>query len=200
MTVLKRTEPAPGRWIPEAAFEATQRARARLARAEEEAGALLARAEAEREALRAEARESGRREGLARAGSVLVAAARERDRILAAAEREVVALAIEVARKVLAREIVTDPAAVVDLAAAALEGARGRRLVTLRVHPTDAAAVRSGSERLAALVARAPGLSVEEDASLVQGDVVVETEAGRIDARIETQLEALREAMEEALR
>jgi flagellar biosynthesis/type III secretory pathway protein FliH len=48
-------------------------------------------------------------------------------------------------------------------------------------------------------VARAPGLSVEEDGSLAPGDVVVETEAGRIDARIETQLDALRAALEEAL-
>jgi type III secretion system HrpE/YscL family protein len=200
MAILKRSVPASGRWIPAAAFEATQRAAALLARAEEEAGALVARAEAEREAIRADARESGRSEALARAGATLVGAGRERDRILASAEREVVALAVEVARKVLGREIVTDPAAVVDLAAAALEHARGRRQVILRVHPSDAAAIRSGSARLSAMAACAPGLSVEEDASLVPGDVVVETEAGRVDARIETQLDALREALEEALR
>jgi flagellar biosynthesis/type III secretory pathway protein FliH len=45
-----------------------------------------------------------------------------------------------------------------------------------------------------------PGVGIEEDGRLAPGDVVVETEAGRIDARVETQLEALREALVEALR
>jgi flagellar biosynthesis/type III secretory pathway protein FliH len=197
--VLKRQEPASSRRIPADVFEATQRAMARLARAQEEASEIRARAEAEREAIRAQAEQVGRREALAWAAAALAGAALERDRILGAAQAEVVALAVDVARRVLARELSTGPGAVVDLAAAALEGARARRLVTLRVHPADAAAVRAGSARLASIVARAPGLSVEEDGSLAPGDVVVETEAGRIDARIETQLDALRAALEEAL-
>ncbi|HSN90944.1 MAG TPA: type III secretion system stator protein SctL [Anaeromyxobacteraceae bacterium] len=198
--VLKRSTPGSGRWIPAVAHEAARRAAALLERAEAEAATLRARAEAEGEEARAEAREAGRREGLAAAGAALAGAALERERILAAAEREVVALAIEVARKILGRELATDPAAALHLAAAALRNARGRRQATLRVHPSDAPAIREGEARLSPLVPVAPGLAVEEDPGLSPGDVVVETEAGRIDARIETQLESLRLALEESIR
>jgi type III secretion protein L len=38
---------------------------------------------------------------------------------------------------------------------------------------------------------------VREDAALARGDAVVETEAGRVDARVETQLAALARALED---
>jgi flagellar biosynthesis/type III secretory pathway protein FliH len=174
-----------------------RRAAARLAEAEEQAGAIVARAEADREAIRAKAEEAGRRQARAEAGAILAGAARARDRLLAASEREVVAVAIDVARKVIARELSTDPAAVGGMAASALGAARVRRQVTLRVHPDDAAATRAWGGSGPAGV---PGVGIEEDGRLAPGDVVVETEAGRIDARVETQLEALREALVEALR
>jgi type III secretion system HrpE/YscL family protein len=196
-TILKRTAPGTGCRIPAEAFAAVRRAAARLAEAEEQAGAIVARAEADREAIRAKAEEAGRRQARAEAGAILAGAARARDRLLAASEREVVAVAIDVARKVIARELSTDPAAVGGMAASALGAARVRRQVTLRVHPDDAAATRAW---VGSGPAGVPGVGIEEDGRLAPGDVVVETEAGRIDARVETQLEALREALVEALR
>lgn len=197
--VLRGSAPASGNRVPAEAFEATRRARALLSRAEEDARAVLARAEQEREAVRAAAEEAGLRQARARAGALLAGAARERDRILAACEREVVALAIDVARKVIGRELRADPAAVAALAGPVLEAARGRRQVTLRIHPADAASIRAASSGLAPALAGVPPTSIEEDASLAPGDVVVETEADRLDARIETRIETLREALEEAL-
>jgi flagellar assembly protein FliH/type III secretion protein L len=179
-------------------LEAGQRARALLARAEAEAGALRAAAEAERHRIRDDAEAEGRREGLARAGAALVEAAAERDRRLGAVEREVVALAVEVAGKILGRAVALDPATAVDLAAGALAAARARRDVVLRVHPADVAALRAGEARLRAVAARAHAVEIREDPGLAPGDVVVETEAGRVDGRLATRLALLARALEEA--
>jgi type III secretion system HrpE/YscL family protein len=186
------------RRIEAAEFDAAERARAIVAEAEARARELLEAAQAERERIRADAAEQGRAEGLARAGAALVAAAAARDRRLAGAEREVVALALDVARKVLGRELAQDRSAVADLAAQALAVARDRREVTLRVNPEDADAIRAAAGRLGALLARAPGLDVREDPAVERGGAVVETEAGRVDARVEAQLAALARAIEEA--
>jgi flagellar biosynthesis/type III secretory pathway protein FliH len=188
------------RRIEAAEFEATERARAIVADAEAHARDIVAAAQAERECLQSEAIAQGRSEGLARAGAILAGAAAERDRRLASAEREIAALALDVARKVLGRELAQDPGAVADLAAQAVAVARDRREVTLRVNPQDAGAIRSAAGRLAALLARAPGVDVREDPAIERGGAVVETEAGRIDARVETQLAALARALEEAER
>jgi flagellar biosynthesis/type III secretory pathway protein FliH len=194
--VLKGAAPIPARLVPAAVHDADRRVREMIARAEEEARGIAAAAEASRARLVAEAAEEGHREGLARAAATLAAAGRERDRCLAAAEREVVALALAVARKVLGRELAYG-AAVADLAARALEEARARREVLLRVNPADAAAVREAEGRLAAILLRAP-LAVREDPAVPPGGAVVETEAGCVDASVDTQLALLARALDEA--
>jgi flagellar biosynthesis/type III secretory pathway protein FliH len=195
--ILKNAAPLPARLVPAAVHDAHRRGRELVQAAEAEACRILAEAEAARGRLRAEAEEEGHRLGVARAASLLAAAAAERDRMLATVERELVRLAVDIARKVLGDELAARPGAVADLAARALQEARGRREVTLRVHPADAQAVRGAGDTLAAILLRAP-LSVREDPGIARGSVFVETEAGRIDARIETQLAHLARALEEA--
>lgn len=186
-----------GRRVPARVFEADRRVREMAALSEERARAVLAAAEASAAEVLAAAREAGRREGLSLAASTLAAAAAERDRILAAVDGEVAALALDVARKVLGRHVEAFPAAVVDLVARGLAGARGRREVLVRVHPEDAAAVRAAEGDLARALARSP-LGIREDPSVPRGGAVVETEAGRIDAGIEAQLREIARTMAEA--
>jgi flagellar biosynthesis/type III secretory pathway protein FliH len=194
--ILKGGPPSGGARIEAQAFDARARAEALVAAAEEEARRIREAAEADRLRLRAEAEEEGRREGLARAAAALATAAAARDRRLALAEREVAAVAVDVARTIIGRELAQDPGAVAELAARALLAARDRREVVLRVNPADAEAIREAAGRLAAVLSRAPGLAVREDPGLARGDAIVETEAGRVDARVETQLAALARALD----
>jgi type III secretion protein L len=195
--ILKNAAPLPPRLLPAAVHDAHRRGRELVEAAEAEASRIIAEAESVRGRLRADAEEEGHRIGAARAAALLALAAAERDRMLASAERELVSLAIAIARKVLGDELAARPGAVVDLAARALHEARERREVTLRVHPADAPAVRNGGDALGAILRRAP-LCVREDPGVAAGSVLVETEAGRVDARIETQLAHLARALEEA--
>jgi type III secretion protein L len=195
--VLKQRAPLLSSRLPRAVVDAAERARAIVADAEEASARIREGVEAERERALAGAEEAGYEAGRARAAELLATAAAERDRLLGAVARDVAALAIDVARRLLGRELAADPGAVVDLAARAVRGVRERAVVTLRVSPSDAPRVRAAEGRLAALLLRAPGVAVREDAALSAGDVVVETEAGRVDARVPAQLAALERALAE---
>jgi flagellar biosynthesis/type III secretory pathway protein FliH len=194
--VVKGAARSSGRIAAEA-LEAGERARAVVARAEADAQAIRATADAARDEVRAEAAREGRREAMAGAAAALVEAAAARDGLLASAEREVAALGVEVARRLLRGALAVDPGAAVALAAGVVEAARAHRQVAVRVHPADAAALRAGADRLRPLAARARALEIREDPALTPGDVVVETEAGRIDGRLETRLGLLARALED---
>jgi flagellar biosynthesis/type III secretory pathway protein FliH len=150
--------------------------------ADGEARRLVAEAAARAASIRASAREEGHREGRAEAAALLAGAAGERDRLLAGAGPEVVALALDVARKVLGRELRTGREVVAAAAARALGAARERRVVSLRVSPAHLEVARG---------AVPPGVAVEPDPDLAAGACVVLTEAGRIEAGLEAELDEL---------
>lgn len=197
-----RTSPV----LPQALVEATGRAHALVAEAEARALAMCAEAEAQAEAMRAaaageaaaqreEARRLGREEGLAQLSASLAALVEVRERRLAAVEDELAKTALEVAAAVLGEELTLTPARATSLVRRALALARTRREVVVRCSPADAPALRGEGERLGAVLTRCPGLELREDPALGRGDVIVETEAGRVDARLATQLGAIEAAL-----
>jgi flagellar biosynthesis/type III secretory pathway protein FliH len=194
--ILKAAAPVEARRIDGTVFDADRRVREMVAAAEERARAIVAEAEGTRGRSLAAAREEGRREGEAQAAATLVRAAAERDRLLAGVSREVAQLALAVARKVLG-DALSEPAGLLALAEAAVAAARGRREVVVRLNAADLRTL-GGGEGLAAALRRAP-VTLREDPDLAPGVVVVETEAGHIDAGVEAQLEVLARALEEAL-
>jgi flagellar assembly protein FliH len=190
---------APGtRRIPAQLWDASLEARRRLDEAALEARAVVERARGEADAIRARAAAEGREEGLAGATELVAYAAVVRSRILAESEPQLVELAFAVARCVLERIVERDRDAVADVAARALEGVLQREDVRLRVHPEDAATLREAEPRLSDQLTRARCIAIVVDPSVSRGGVIVETEAGSVDARLATQLEALRQALEDA--
>jgi flagellar biosynthesis/type III secretory pathway protein FliH len=190
---------SPPRRLAAEVLAAAGRARDILERAEAEARQTLQAASLERERVLAEAEEAGHRAGLARAAAALARAAAERDRLLQAAGDDLVRLAVAVARTILGREVERD-GAVEAVAARALEAVRHRREVILRIHPGDAPALRREAGRLGGLLARAASLAIHEDPAVGRGGLVVETEAGTLDARLETRLDAVEAALLEETR
>jgi len=169
---------------------ARARADALTTAAEQRAAEMLAEAEAEAAELRAAARA----EGEAEAAGLLVDARRQGRAIIDAAEGELTELALEIARKVLGRELALDPDAVGAVVARCLAAAGARQRIVARVHPEDLARVEATLPRLRA-DAGAALLIAEADPTLARGDCVLETEAGQIDGRLETQLAAIGAAL-----
>ena len=115
--------------------------------------------------------------------------AEERGRLLASAEGQLFDLAFAVASAVLGRWAGSQREAVMEAARLALAEAIGASQVVVRAHPLDAATLVEGLRGEARLAAR-----VVADDGVERGGVVVETEAGRIEATVSSQLAALRRA------
>lgn len=119
-----------------------------------------------------------------------------RRRIRREAERDLVQLAVAIARRILHREITVDPEALLGIVKAALERLEGREVDRLRLHPADAELVRPYLEQ-AGLAER---VRVVPDAHLARGSLLFETSQGSLDASLETQLQEIQRGLLDCLR
>lgn len=165
-----------------------------LVDARAEADALLERARIEAEELRAQARAEGQRQGVEDVFSLLQDARREYDRVLQEAVLDMVELAFGIAARLVGRAVTVDDNILRDLVLQALEHARGRRQIVILAHPEDVPVLESHRVALERHV-EGSRLLIDADASLERGDCILETESGRVDARLRVQLEVLRASM-----
>ena len=189
-----------GRLVPAEVLDARAEGEKIVRAARAEADEHLARARADADAIRAEARRlgegEGRREAEASFTTLLIEARADAERTRAAAMPAARTLAMRMAEKIVGRAVGMDPAALANIAAEALAAARARSgLVLLRVHPDDLTAIDAARPTLAARIAAAVELRAIADPAVGRGGCVVETPAGRLDARLETQLAALEQAV-----
>jgi type III secretion protein L len=148
------------------------------------------RAAAESAQIRSEARQAE----IARlAASFVALRVREEEGVLRARDR-VIELAVVLAERLVGEALRIEPERIGELARAAIAEARGASRVRIDAHPSDVAA-------LEVILADA-GVSAEvgSDESLGRGSLVVHTDLGRVDARLEPQLSRLASALKEALR
>jgi flagellar assembly protein FliH len=110
------------------------------------------------------------------------------------AEREVVKLAVEVAKKIVHQEVQIDQEIVQTLIKVALTHVADRTAVTVHLHPTDynfvldqRTASNRGDENDREIVLLA-------DKSIERGGCLIETECGDIDARIEEEFREVERA------
>ena len=119
-----------------------------------------------------------------------------RPRLRQQAERDLVRLAVAIARRVVHRELTIDPQAITGLVKAALEQLSAGERMHVRVHPEDEAAVRS----CLAAAGRAASVEVTGDAALERGSAILETERGNLDASAETQLAEIERGLTDRFR
>lgn len=151
-------------------------------------------AEAYREAFEqglAEGRAAGReeeRQQVERIAGMFYDLAKPFEELDAEVERELLTLAMALARQIVRRELKTDPTQIIGIireAIAALPIAA--REVRVHLHPEDAAVVR---QHLAP-TERERAWTIIEDPVMSRGGCQVTTNASRIDARLETRLGAI---------
>ncbi len=168
---------------------------------------IIRRAAIEAEAIERHASESGYRDGVeagtAQARSELAAAMAlvqraaaaskaTHDALLRGAEREAVELVIEAARQVIGSAVERDPDLVVVTVRRALERAGALNVVRVRLHPGDEDRVRV---TLAEEHGRALSFDVLADGIVTVGGCIIDTDAGRIDARLDVQLEQIAQSL-----
>lgn len=121
---------------------------------------------------------------MAQLNALLLELASQRKRLRMEAEEDTVKLAIAIARRVLHRELSTDPEAILGLVNAAFRKLNAREVHRLRVSPTEAAVIHENRVRLELPA----GLEIASDASFPPGCAVFETSRGDLDASVDTQL------------
>lgn len=121
---------------------------------------------------------------LASFSSMLTELTATRQKLRAEAETAAVALAIEVARRVLHREVAADPEAILGLVKAAFQRCDARATQRLHISAADADIIRQNQVRLNL----PPGVEIASDNNLPRGSAIFETSRGDLDASVDTQL------------
>ena len=118
----------------------------------------------------------------------------ERHKIIESAEPELVKLAMGIAERVLHQQIALDRNVVVEMAKVAISRLIDRDSVTVRVNPADLERMREHREDVLAL-GDVKNVRIIEDQRVDRGGVVVETDAGSVDARVHTQLAEVKKVL-----
>lgn len=181
-----RSDPAPP--SPPPAEPSPVEVQARLAALEREAFAK-GYAQGERAGLEAGAKRTEAM--LRRVAQTIEELAGLRQTIIRETERQMVQLALMLARKVVARELATDPDLVAAMAHVALDRLGESTPATIRLNPEDYAVVTAG---------RGPGwagaqVQVVPDAAVARGGCVVESEFGLVNATLDAQFAELTRAL-----
>jgi flagellar assembly protein FliH len=111
------------------------------------------------------------------------------------AETDIVQLSIEIARRVLHREVSVDREALSALVRAALDKLASQQVCRVRVHPDQESMVRAAPGQLG----RGGEVEVMSDATQSRGGALFETENGALDASVETQLQEIERGLVDRL-
>ncbi len=112
-----------------------------------------------------------------------------------AAERQVVDLALQIAQKVVEREIENMPDLAIGVIRAALEEMDARTAIRIRVHPDDAEVLRRRWNQVVPSGIAAERIELQPDDRIQTGGGVIETTHGQVDAQLDTKLAQLGNAL-----
>jgi flagellar biosynthesis/type III secretory pathway protein FliH len=103
-------------------------------------------------------------------------------------------LAVALAERLIGAALEIAPEKIASMAAEALSEAKGARKARIEANPIDVASLREHT------VSLGDSISIEPNADLARGALVLHTDLGTIDARLTPQLERLARALKDALR
>jgi flagellar assembly protein FliH len=154
--------------------------------------------------------ESGRREGAAdakrqadsevrevieRLAATIAEVAGARNDTFRRAEADIVQLSVEIARRILHRELSLDTSALDALIRAALDKLRSQEVFRVRVHPDQEQLIRACLQRLG----RDSSIEVVGDRAQSLGGALFETSRGSLDASVDTQLREIERGLADRL-
>lgn len=117
-----------------------------------------------------------------------------RSNVLRDAERDLLTLSVRIAGKILGKELSANKKGITDIVSAALKHARQQERVTVSVNPAELTTIKDQAEKFSA-DEKIRVLDFVADPSVPAGGCVIETEVGKIDARLETQLKVIENAL-----
>lgn len=116
------------------------------------------------------------------------------------AEEDVVKLAMAISRRILHREIATDPEALRGLVRAALDKLDGREICRVRANPQDAPVLDKHFQDMFEKMGLPRKIEIFADAALQRGAAIFETAHGSLDASVDTQLREIERGFTDLMR
>ncbi len=165
-----------------------------LSQADAEAKRIVEEAKAEADAIREAAHQDGYQEGLRELTRALATARDEYTRVMEESEEDMLELAVRMAERIVRRRIELEPATSAEITRGCLELVRDRQQITVFANPEDIPTLEQWRESLVEVV-EARLIHFEPDPGVGRGGCMIETEAGRVDARLEVQLESFKRAL-----
>ncbi len=111
-------------------------------------------------------------------------------------ESQIISLAMNIARKVIQREIMLDPKATADLIRAALQKVSHRKEFFIKVSPVDHESLKAQEPYLRQDLKQIVHFEVLSDSRVEPGGCLIETEAGSVEASIQKQLQFIEEQLQ----
>ena len=196
--------------VQELIAEAEKKAKEIIAKAQEQGKTIIEKSQKESEQLKKQAYEKAYQEGLEKgqnqgymeyqslkeeARLQIEKAYQEREKIIANTEKEIIGLAFQIAEKIIRYKIQEDET-INSIVKELLRLAKNSDFIILKVNSNEINRLSEKTEELKAFVS--PGkLKLEEDNSLKDGEAIVISQIGIIEAKIEPQLEELKKAFSE---
>jgi flagellar biosynthesis/type III secretory pathway protein FliH len=183
----------PSRVVPASVFEAQKVAADLIQAAREEAALEFEKRQQELEARVQERQKEVERACEQREAEVILRECRERLRTEQIKQNEVVELGVALAERLLGEQLRLSQESIASLLLTVLEEARGAKTILIGASAADVPQLTA----IRGLIAEQLHASVEigEDASLAPGDILIESELGRLDARVKMRLKHLVESL-----
>lgn len=186
---------APGKKIvPADEFSTLASAGDILDIAEDEAENFRKEVASEAEKVKEQAFREGFQEGLISLNHHLAAIDKELNEIRTEIHKKILPLSLKAVRKIIGEELKLHPDRIIDIILTALKPVTQHRKVIIYVNRADLDLIEQNRSKIKKLFEHLENLSLQERADIEPGGCVIETEAGIINAQLETQLNALESA------
>lgn len=115
--------------------------------------------------------------------------------LLENAEKEILQIAVAVARRILRQEISQNPERLLGSIRAVLQKMGQIETLVIHLHPQDLERLRKERNKVVELVGSVQWFRLEPDANLLQGECLVESNDQIVDLRIDSQLAVIEEEL-----
>ena len=146
--------------------------------------------------LKKKAQEEGFEEGLSKWNEQLAVLETEKERVEDEMNKTIVPLALMAVKKIIGKELDMKPKSVNDIVKTALKPVSQHRKITIYVNKEDLNLVEKERNDIKALFEHLQTLSIKVRDDVERGGCIIETEAGIINAQLDSQLKALEAAFQ----
>jgi type III secretion protein L len=150
----------------------------------------------EAETIKEQKAKEGFEEGLARFNQHVLAMDHSIEQLRQEMREHILPLALKAARKLVGEELKLHPDRIVDIVLNSLKSVTQHKKIKIYVHKSDLNELEAHRPRIKAIFEHLQQLSIQERDDLEPGGCIIETEAGIINAQLETQWRALEAAFQ----